>query len=198
MTTHENTTLAGSWSADGRDVLATVIDPETRGDIAVVTPEAPDGIRTLVDTMADEYSPQFSPDGRWLAYYAFDAGGGAVYVQSYPDLEIKELAGVTGSDNDGEPVWSRDGRELFFWRGSSLMVVPVELGESISIGRARELLQFREIGDLEGIAGYDVAPDGSRFVMVRRARGPATSSGQTDIQVVLDWTGELERMVPRR
>jgi len=189
-----NTTLLGSWSPDGRELLVTVVSPDTLGDIAVITPGSGDGLRALIETPSDEYSPEFSPDGKWIAYASDESGEPAIYVQSYPDLETKELVGTSGGANP-EPKWSPDGRELFYREGTRMVVVSVDLGPEISMGRPRVLFDGPYSGDLEGITGYDISADGSHFLMVRPATA-ATALEPKGIHVVQNWFEELKRLVP--
>ena len=85
-------------------------------------------------------------------------------------------------------MWSRDGRELFYRQGDFLMVVPVESTEpALTAGPPRALFEGRYSPPPRG---YDVAPDGQRFVMLSLPE--ATSS---HINVVLNWFTELERVV---
>ncbi len=98
------------------------------------------------------------------------------------------------SDNGGrDPVWSRDGRELFYRQDDLLMVVTVENTDSDSIftGPPQPLFEGRYFLWDRGGVSYDVAPDGQRFVMVQL---PDATSSQ--INVVLHWFEELKRLVP--
>lgn len=79
-----------------------------------------------------------SPDGHWIAYQSNESGIGQIYVQAFPDGHGKrKISGDRGS----YPEWSRDGRELFFWRAGVngyLMVVPFEpRGDSFLAGPPR-------------------------------------------------------------
>jgi eukaryotic-like serine/threonine-protein kinase len=67
------------------------------------------------------------------------------------------------------PRWKRDGRELYFVGpgGSAVLAAPVQpSGDSLQVGAAKQL--FR----MEGAAGYDVARDGQRFLMIVQAERP--------------------------
>jgi len=64
----------------------------------------------LIDSAASEYSPKFSPDGRWLAYQSDESGRLEIYVQRYPEGVRMPVS----SDGGTGPVWSPDGRQLYF------------------------------------------------------------------------------------
>ena len=72
------------------------------------------------------------------------------------------------------------------------MAVPVEsAGSRLQIGPAKELFEMPNSGLDRGGIGYDVAPDGKRFVMLQF---PEHTSSQ--INVVFNWFEELKRLVP--
>jgi serine/threonine-protein kinase len=192
---HPDTTLVGSWSPDGTALLVTVVSPETLGDIAVIRPDTGNGVEILLDGPSDEYSPQFSPNGEWFAYSSDESGEQAVYVLSYPDLETRHLVDTSGSKN-GEPLWSPDGRELFYRHDDNFMVVSVDYEPDLQLGIPEKLFDWRYRGDLEGITGHDISADGTRFVMVRPAIDATTAQQPRQINVVLNWFEELKQRVP--
>ncbi len=114
-------------------------------------------------------------------------------VQRFPDLGER----VTVSTDGGrEPVWSRDGRELFFRGPRGMMVVPIETEPTFRAGDPEVLFQQQYFVYLLS-RSYDVSPDGQRFLMIKE--GPATDDGSArpaQITVVLNWFDELQRLVP--
>jgi hypothetical protein len=160
----------------------------------------------FLKSAASEYSPTFSPDGRWLAYASDESGRVEVYVQQYPQGE--RLAVSTGGGND--PVWRRDGKELFFHGSDAgalkMMAVSVTPdGASLRLGKPTPLFDLRAPGPTGVIeqyvgrvgvnsgAGYDILPDG-RFVMVRGA----DPTGTREIVLVQNFFEELKRLVPTK
>jgi hypothetical protein len=96
------------------------------------------------------------------------------------------------------PTWRRDGAELFytgFTVGDSIAMyaAPVTTSASrFSPGTPRKLFEGRYVNS--GPAhGYDVAPDGQRFLMVRRIDPPPLRS---ELVLVENWLEELKRLVP--
>jgi hypothetical protein len=86
-----------------------------------------------------------------------------------------------------KPRWAASGRELFYLADNGeVMVVPILSAEPLEVGLPERLFH------LTGLLDYDAHPDGERFVVVRRS----VSSQSTEIRVVQDWFGELERLVP--
>jgi dipeptidyl aminopeptidase/acylaminoacyl peptidase len=181
-----------SWSPDGRILLFE--EGEGSADLGAASRdvwmlplgEAP---RPLVVTRFYERGAVFSPDGRWIAFVTDESGRAEVYVQPFPGPGPK----IPISNNGGlQPLWSRDGRELFYREGDSMMAVSINLNP-FRAGAARKLFEFPGItyNFDQNFADYDVAADG-RFLAVQAAAAAAD-----EIQVVVNWTEELRRALGR-
>jgi len=176
-----------SWSPDGETLAFYEIHPATGRDIWLWSP-GEDPVPFLV-TPYSERSPMLSRRGRWLAYVSDETGRDEVYVLSYPETGAKQQI---SRDGGREPVWSRDGRELFYRNEDKMMVVDVETGPVFRAGTARALFEGRYRVAAGGLnQNYDVAPDGQRFVMVRAAG----ESGPPQIRLVLNFFEELKAKV---
>jgi Tol biopolymer transport system component len=131
-----------SWSPDGRYLLLMVIDPATVWDIWVWSREDKQASPMLA-TPFNEGHPQFSPDGKWVAYVANHTGANQVYVESFPAGRGKWQ--VPSDDDIAEyPRWPADGKALMFLRGStgkrSLAASDVtRAGNALQFSRPREL-----------------------------------------------------------
>jgi serine/threonine-protein kinase len=148
----------------------------------------------LAATAALEASPALSPDGRWLAFVSDETGSKEVYVQAFPDAGGRKWPVSTGGGS--EPLWSRDGRELFYRNGRHEMVAVAVTGSAAPpLGRQQVLFSTREYATGQASRAYDVTPDGQRFVMLRSARRP----GEDDFRLVVveNFFEELERLVPK-
>jgi serine/threonine-protein kinase len=154
--------------------------------------------RQIVASQFGAYErPALSPDERWLAFVSNRTGNPEVWVQSYPD-GVPTRVSRNGGD---EPVWSRQGRELFYREGTRMMSVAVRTAGGRTFTFDPALALFDEpslsgIGAVERLqAGtYDVGPDG-RFLMRQQAADPQRST-PGDIVVVQNWAGELLRLAP--
>jgi Tol biopolymer transport system component len=191
----------GVWTPDGKTLLYMTNDPVTRNDIWTLSLEGDRQPRPFLQTPFIEAYPDLSPDGRWLAYVSNQSGRVEVYVQPYPGPGARQQISVDGGT---APAWSRDGRELFYMTAPSvggqaaqttMMVVPVQLKPTFTAGTPRVLFQGR-YGVTANIRGYDVAPDGRRFLMVQQKERPVTRLA--DMIIVQNWTEELkQRMSPK-
>ena len=143
----------------------------------------------LLGPMQTVLTPVVSPDGRWLAYQSNESSQPEVYVRPYPNVDAGRWQ--ISTQRGSRPVWSRDGRELFFLDGSDrLSVVPIAIkGTTLVPGAPRRLLEtayypgFTTRGAY--IHGYDVSPDGRRFLMIKGSAEAAAS--QTLLTVVANW-----------
>ena len=142
----------------------------------------------FVATAATEETPRLSPNDRWLAYVSDHEGEPRVYAQPFPDGG----AVIPMSIGPGtEPVWSTDGRELFFRDNGRMMVVEVDAAADDLNPRQPQMLfagyPMNPWGS--GEAAYDVAPDG-RFLMFLE------DSGTDELVWVQNFAEELNRLLP--
>ncbi len=170
-----------SWSPDGRTLLVEQGFSATGSDIFELSWEGDRTLRSFLRTPANEGNARFSPDGRWIAYQSDESGRSEVYVAAYPGPGGRSQVSIDGGS---DPVWSRDGRELFYLGGGKLMAVAVETGPKFRAGLPKPLF------GLKNLEAYDVAPDGQRFVFVR-TRGE--DAGPKSLAVVLNWFDDLKR-----
>jgi Tol biopolymer transport system component len=99
------------WSRDGKLILFTLIDTKSHGDIWVLPTGDVRQAQPFLRTSFDEAAPRFSPDTRWIAYESNETGRYEIYVRPYPAGEAKwQLSNEGGR----QPLWSRDGKELFY------------------------------------------------------------------------------------
>lgn len=176
--------LASSWSPD--DVLAFL----QGGDIWTVSMDGGGAPEPFLETPAIEAWPVFSPDGRWLAYASNETGRYEVYVRPFPGGEPVRRVSTAGG---GAPVWSPEGHQLFFRisgedRFRGLMVAAVSTDAMFTHSQPGVLFDGEKFVDSIPVRGYDLAPDGQRFVMTT---DPSQVEQQpvTSIHVVLNSYG---------
>jgi Tol biopolymer transport system component len=162
----DNPVAPNSWSPDGRFLAFTEFSSETGPDLWILSLEGRRSARLFLRTPYAEWGGAFSPDARWLAYTSNDTGLAQVYVQPFPSLgERIQISTAEGR----EPVWSRDGRELFFRCWNGLMGVNIPMGAAFDLEPPRLVAAGEyETGDIAVFPNYDVSPDGNRFVLIPR------------------------------
>jgi Tol biopolymer transport system component len=139
-----------------------------------------------------------SPDGRWLAYEANDAGRFNIYVRPFPDVS----SGYWQVSTDGgtRPLWARNSRELFYLNASgALMRVGVTDGSTWAATAPTKLFEgpYGASANQNGRT-YDISPDGKQFLMIKPAGSPGQTAVPASLVVVQNWTEELKRLVPIR
>ena len=178
---------AGSWSPDGTLMAFAEVSPETGWDIWVLSADSTRRARPLLQSRFAEYTPMISPNGRWLAYTSDESGRFEVSVMPFPDGGPKAQVSLEGGI---EPLWGRDGRELFYRTGDSVMAVTVTDTTDFDVGRPELLFRGAYAGRVGfGFPNYDVTPEGDRFLMVK-VGSPAEES--TRLNFVLSWFEELK------
>jgi serine/threonine-protein kinase len=140
-----------------------------------------------------------SPDGRWIAYWSNDGGPREIYVQPFPQTGEKHQVSNTG--NTHYPLWSPDGKQLFY-----VVDQPAGTGQIVSVDvQTQPRLVFGQPKPLpiEGIVfngprGYDITPDGKRFIVMLPKSQTDTAAGtqREQINVTLNWFRELQERVP--
>ena len=138
-------------------------------------------------TPADERDPQFSSDGRYLAYYSNESGRFEVYVRPFPPGPGKWQVSTGGGVH---AIWSADGKEMFYIEGSTLMAVPISTEPSFTPGQPRRLFESDLLRGQALWRGYDVFPGGQRFVTFAPSEDGNTAP--TTIRVVQNWFEEFK------
>jgi Tol biopolymer transport system component len=140
----------------------------------------------------DESGARFSPDRRWVAYTANEkTSPGAkvrVYVQPFPGGGGKWQISATGGPAC-HPRWRSDGREIFYTNGTAIWAVDVSTtaGGSFSAGTPHKLFDATVLYAGSAVdTGYDVTPDGQRFLLVTQTT--ASNNLARPIRVVVNWT----------
>ena len=141
--------------------------------------------RCMVETPASEGAgATLSPDGRWVAVCTSDSTGSSeVWVRPFPGpgapIRVSPSGGI-------EPLWSRNGKELSYFQGSTLMAVAVEAGVAFNFKPPARLFDSAHQRGTQPPT-YNVAADG-RFVMVK-----SDSQVGNIVSVILNWQELLKR-----
>ena len=178
-----------SWSPDGALAFVSVF-PRAVQDIWVLRSDQGGKPAPFLETPFGEGAPAFSADGRWLAYVSNESGRNEIHVRPFPGPGEKVTISTEGGN---EPVWSRSGRELFYRSGDAMMAVDIVTSPVFAAGKPRRLFEGNYETSTALWPNYSVAPDGQRFVMVKRIDREAAPA---QINVVINWFDELKRLVP--
>ncbi len=176
-----------AWSRDGKWLVYRVGSGGGR-DIYVRGPNDSTG-RPLIHSTSEEFSPTLSPDGRWIAFGTEETGRTEVYVRPFPDVDRTRWQ--VSKSGGSEPVWSSDGRELFYRSSKGdLMAAQIDATGDFRVNSERPIFSVKSyVGDSRNHA-YSVSPDGRSFYFIDAL--PGTPS---QLIVVTNWWEELKQKV---
>ena len=165
------------------------------GDLYARRTDGDTTTRLLVSDPGTQYVPNVSPDGRWLAYTSDETGMLQVYVRPFPDAKVakRQVSVASGT----APIWSSDGKELFFVNPSTLDLVsnPVVSGGGFATGNPRRLFSVAQLVTAAG-QYFDVEPDGKRFLFTRPVG--ASVAQPDELVLVQNFVEELKARVKRK
>jgi dipeptidyl aminopeptidase/acylaminoacyl peptidase len=147
----------------------------------------------LLRTTADEWAPQFSPDGRWIAYTSDESGEYEIYVRPSPDGTGAKWQISRGGGRYA--FWSKDSRELFYETGDNrIMVVDyrVENGSFVP-GKAR-VWYDKPLFNI-GSVNLDLAADSRRFVVLSFPEAAPAAKRSVHVTMLFSFLDELKRRI---
>jgi serine/threonine-protein kinase len=183
-----------SWSADGKTLIFMDFTG-TKTDVGAMSIEGDRAKKSLLSDKYNKVDPEISPDGRWMAYSSDESGRFEIYLRPYPEVNGgKWQVSTSGGD---WPIWSRDGRELFYRSGDAFMAVLVKTKPTISLETPKTM--FRGTYAFSGtasIGNWDVSPDGKRFLVIKSPGSAGAGGGPRKINIAVNWFEELKQRVP--
>jgi serine/threonine-protein kinase len=133
--------------------------------------------------------PEFSPDGRWMAYVSRESGGPEVYVQPYPGPGEKIRISTTGGI---EPIWTATAREILYRDDRQVFSATIRSLSPFRVDPPRVLFATKgQYDSTSPLRSWNVSADGERFLFSRFAESP--DKPVTAIDVVLNWSEGLKR-----
>ena len=192
--------FATSWHPSGRFLAFRQVNPQTGSDLMILPFEGseasgwkPGTPTTLLNSRFEERMPEFSPDGRWLAYVSNESGRFEVYVRPFPGPGSKWPVSVSGSSGIFGAAWSRVRNELLFETpdGQIMAVSYASANDSFRVERPKlwsekaHLLRPRW-------GSFDIHTDGQRVVTGPVPEGPTTP--QNSVVLVSNFFEEIRRL----
>ena len=191
LTTSQNSQYPGSWSSDGKTLAFADVGEDANIDIALLDVSS-GRVTPFLNSQYTERCPEFSPDGRWIAYDSNESGRAEVYVRPFSGPGKKFQVSSEGGQ---EPLWARNGKQLFYrWR-DQVWVADVQTDGGFAPTKPR--LLFEKPGYYSSILPtrtYDLSLDGQRFLMVKLDQSKPTPV--TEMILVQNWFEELKQRVP--
>jgi Tol biopolymer transport system component len=170
------------WTRDGESLIYQAQSPNYNGSDLFAYDFQAGRTRPIVQAIGNQVQGRVSPDKKWLAYATQETGSMNVFVQSYTSAGIKVQVTTEGGS---QPLWSRDGKELFYLAAdNTLMAVPVRGERAFGVGKAVRLFVTRAPNLLAPFwTQYTVSPDGQRFLV----NNVVPDAAPTTITIVLNW-----------
>ena len=190
LTTCEYRQAPLSWSHDGKFLFFIQESLNSGFDIWAMPNEGDHEPFPFLNSPSNEWYLAISPDGLWLAYTSDKSGHYEVFVTPFPGPGGHKQISTQGGR---EPVWSRDGKELFYRIGDNVMSVDIITDPDFSPSNPKMLFDGKyKVGGWH--RSYDIAVDGQHFLMVKASE---RKSVPKNINVVINWFEELMRLIPK-
>jgi Tol biopolymer transport system component len=173
-----------SFSADRQTLVIQRLDPVTAADL-YTTPAAGGALTPILRTPAYEAAAQVSPDGKWMVYVSNESGAMNVYLRPYDGAERKWTVSNHGGTH---PIWSADGRRVFYRAGDQMLAVDVSMTPEVRLSEPHLLFEKHfGFGQSITLASYSLSHDGREFLMVQDL------PGGRHLDLVLNWLPTLAR-----
>jgi eukaryotic-like serine/threonine-protein kinase len=182
--------VANGMTPDGRFLIYSVGVPSNIMKLPLDGSREPQPV--LNNPQYAERSGQVSPDARWIAYQSDESSTFQVYVRPFPNVDGGRWQ--VSAEGGSVPIWHPSGRELFYIDPANrIMSVPIAAAATFSFGKPVLALDFSD-RPASVYRNYDIAPDGSRFILAKESQ---RGRGASQFIVVLNWLEELKQRVPR-
>jgi eukaryotic-like serine/threonine-protein kinase len=172
----------GDWLRDGTGLVTTGINlrhqagasdssqNQSGNDAGIIRNQGRGPLEPLVASPFAEQYVGVSPDGRWISFVSDQSGREEVYVRDIAGEGDQVLVSLDGGS---EPVWSHDGRELYYRETKQndpyLVAAAITTKPALAVTRRERLFAITDIVATGPHANYDISPDDKTFVMVRRS-----------------------------
>jgi Tol biopolymer transport system component/predicted Ser/Thr protein kinase len=198
LATASRNATPGSFSADGKWLALSQIDPQTALDLWTVPVEqTAGGLRfgqpqPLLQQAGFQGSPAISPDGRWVAYMSDESGRFEIYVMPFsPQGSARGGKWQVSNGGGSNPIWSHSGRELFYENlDRRVQVAAYTVKGGSFLAEESRLWSGKQLADVSLSRSFDVAPDGKRVVALLDAED---AKPETSLHVLLNVGDELRR-----
>ena len=188
-------------SRDGKLIVGMELHPTSLLDLWIIPLDSSDSDhlkagapQPYLRSNANEGSPAISPDGKWIAYHSNESGRIQVYVEpvSNPRVKVQISSGV--GFVPPPPIWSLNGRELFFHDAEGrILVTEYSVHDEKFVPGKPSVWSPTRIRLLGGSLNMGLHPDGRRFAVFPRDEGPAETG--VHMTLLLNFFDEFRRRI---
>jgi serine/threonine-protein kinase len=149
--------------------------------------------RTMRDVFTEATQVEhlaLSPNGRWITYTSTTGARRQIVARPFPAGGAPLLLTI---EEGGEPVWSADGRTLFYISSREQMrSLSIEEGTTLHVTARHDEVNgpYFALGT-SNRQHFDVAPDGQHFAGLRRL------SARPRLVVITNWRQQVEAQIAR-
>ena len=163
------------WSKDGNILFFLYPGELNKGEISFFNINDRK-ITTFLSAAFDLQFPRFSPDAKWVVYQTNETSVNQVYVTPFPSAQGKRQV---STDGGAEPIWSNDGKQIFYISGDRVMAVDVTPGGGSLQFSAPKVMPVSQAAPVTG--RYDVSSK-RHFVVTQ------VGSESPVLQLMVNWT----------
>ncbi len=149
--------------------------------LLLVPLDTPSAMRPLLSAQSTDREPRISPDGKLLAYVGSETHREEIYVRPLPFGRRIQVSTTGGT----EPVWSRDGKSLFYRGAGYFMRAAIATTPAPRVARRDSL--FKDVYVGRDVANYDIFPNGRELLVIR------STDARIQIGVVQNWPALLRQ-----
>ncbi len=149
--------------------------------------DAADAVKLRSSPYAEPFAA-LSPDRQWVVANSDETGRWELYLSSYPEFGSRVQISTSGGE---EPYWTEDGSRVIYRWNDEWFEVDITTEPRLSASQPRVITR----GPFVNVSGYswDMTPDGQRLLLLE---GPQQDAPITELQVITNFTTELERRLP--
>ena len=150
------------WSRDGAALRFLTLGPNGDYGISLFDMKTRTITRLIDRPGSAQHSSAVSPDGRWMAYASNETGRYEVWLEPLPPTSVRYRITTGGGSH---PLWTPDGRSLYFDRDRQLFQVALNLDGPAPTGppTAQPIQGFAQA---EYRRQFDMMPGGREFLVL--------------------------------
>jgi eukaryotic-like serine/threonine-protein kinase len=197
LTQSDSIQISGSWTPDGKTLAFAQLNPGTGMDLMTLSVDGsektgwkPGQPKTFLNTTFLETDPEFSPDGRWIAYISNESGANEIYVRPFPGPGGKTQISTGGGSL---PQWSRNSKELYYIASTRDKIMTVSysaIGDSFRAEKPR----VWSSGQISERGSYVPGPDGKK-IGVLKSPGAVDAAPINKVEFIFNFIDQIRSKV---